>query len=219
MTHLGPIWTTVSGTGGRYPKALGGALGVAVLSPALDDDLCFPERVEDFPVQQRVAEPGIETLGIAIHPRAPRLDVGRPGADCCDPVPSRLSDELGAIARQEAGGFRRLWLPAQPPVSAAGGIAGSQVSKAVLRTARQRRPAMTAPKTAPVPPLLVAIDISKYRHEVLIGVPGKASRRAGVRGFADADLRFPGQPPRGSACPASDPGRPFQAAHSPSAAV
>lgn len=36
---------------------------------------------------------------------------------------------------------------------------------------------MTIAKTTPVSPLLVAIDISKHRHEVLIAVPGKARRR------------------------------------------
>lgn len=36
---------------------------------------------------------------------------------------------------------------------------------------------MTVAKTIPVSPLLVAIDISKHRHEVLIQVPGKARRR------------------------------------------
>ena len=36
---------------------------------------------------------------------------------------------------------------------------------------------MTIANTIPVSPLLVAIDISKHRHEVLIAVPGKARRR------------------------------------------
>jgi hypothetical protein len=39
-----------------------------------------------------------------------------------------------------------------------------------------RRPAMTATYSA-APTLLVAIDISKHRHEVLIGAPGKTRRR------------------------------------------
>ena len=31
--------------------------------------------------------------------------------------------------------------------------------------------------------VLVGIDISKHRHEVLIAVPGKTRRRAGLRSF------------------------------------
>jgi transposase len=36
---------------------------------------------------------------------------------------------------------------------------------------------MTIAKPTPVSPLLVAIDISKHRHEVLMAIPGKARRR------------------------------------------
>ena len=36
---------------------------------------------------------------------------------------------------------------------------------------------MTANKTTPVSPLLVATDISKHRHETFIGAPDKKRRR------------------------------------------
>ncbi len=36
---------------------------------------------------------------------------------------------------------------------------------------------MTSVKPTSVSPLLVAIDISKHRHEVLVSVPGKVRRR------------------------------------------
>ena len=39
-------------------------------APALDDDLCLAESVEDLGVEQLVPEPGIEALDIAILPGA-----------------------------------------------------------------------------------------------------------------------------------------------------
>ena len=68
-------------------------LCIVVLSPALDDELGFSDRVEDLPVQQFVPEPGVEALAMAILPSiarqdiawrcpgwAARLDEGGPGA-------------------------------------------------------------------------------------------------------------------------------------------
>jgi hypothetical protein len=57
-------------------------------------------------------------------------------------------------------------------------IAGSQVSIVVLQqTTPQRRPTMTDTIISQSQSVLVAIDISKARHELLIAVPGKARRR------------------------------------------
>ncbi len=66
-------------------------------APALDDDLCLGEAVEDLPVEQLVAELGIEALAIAVLPRGPRLDVGCLRADGRDPLPHRPGDELRAV--------------------------------------------------------------------------------------------------------------------------
>ncbi len=74
-----------------------GPFRVVVFPPSFDDDLGFSERVEDFTVQQLVSEPGVEALYIAVLPRASRLDIGGLGANGCNPIPNRLSDELGAI--------------------------------------------------------------------------------------------------------------------------
>jgi len=40
--------------------------GVAVPPPLLDDDLCLFEGVADFPIEQFIPEPSIETLTISI---------------------------------------------------------------------------------------------------------------------------------------------------------
>ena len=44
------------------------AHGVVVPPPALDDDLRLGERVEDFPIEQFVAKPGVEALDEAVLP-------------------------------------------------------------------------------------------------------------------------------------------------------
>lgn len=56
-------------------------------------------------------------------------------------------------------------------------ITGSQVSIVVLRTTPQRRPAIAKVKYPSDARVLVGIDISKHRHEVLIAAPGKTRRR------------------------------------------
>ena len=66
-------------------------------APALDDDLRLGKAVEDLPVEQLVAELGVEALAGSRSPMGPRLDVGGPGADGGDPVPHRLRHELRAV--------------------------------------------------------------------------------------------------------------------------
>jgi len=70
---------------------------VVVPSPALDDDLRLGERVEDFPIEQFVAKPGVEALDEAVFPRRSWRDVGRLGPDRRDPLLNGLRDELRAI--------------------------------------------------------------------------------------------------------------------------
>jgi transposase len=65
--------------------------------PALDDDPRFGEGVEDFSVEQLVAQAGVETLDEAILPRAARRDVGGFRADGGYPLMHSLGDELRAI--------------------------------------------------------------------------------------------------------------------------
>lgn len=42
---------------------------VVVFSPFLDQDFSFAHAVEDFTVQKRIPEPGIEAFALSILPR------------------------------------------------------------------------------------------------------------------------------------------------------
>ena len=68
-------------------------------APAFDDDQRFTKRAEYCPVQQFVAQPGIEALDVTILPWAPRRDVGRLRANHINPFLHGFSDELGPIVR------------------------------------------------------------------------------------------------------------------------
>ena len=72
--------------------------------PALDDDLCLREGVEDFPVEKLVPEPGVERLDEAVFPRRSRRDVGRLRSDCSDPLLDGLRNELRAVIRANVAG-------------------------------------------------------------------------------------------------------------------
>jgi hypothetical protein len=43
--------------------------GVVVAAPFLDQDMGFPQRVEELTVEEFIAEVGIEALTVAILPR------------------------------------------------------------------------------------------------------------------------------------------------------
>src|SRR5438067_7223456 len=72
--------------------------GLVVTTPAFDDDLRFPQRVEDLAIEQLVAQPGIETLDEPILPRTARRDVGGLCSDGADTFLHRLNNnEFRAI--------------------------------------------------------------------------------------------------------------------------
>jgi len=71
--------------------------GIVVNAPALDQDDCFPERIEDFPVEQLVPELTVEALIIAVFPWRSWLDVERLDADPPEPVAHGMGSELSAI--------------------------------------------------------------------------------------------------------------------------
>ena len=75
-----------------------------MLAPGLDDDLGLGEAVEDFAVEQLVAELGVEALAVAVLPRAARFDVGGLRADGGDPVPHCRGDKLGAVVGSYVAG-------------------------------------------------------------------------------------------------------------------
>lgn len=66
-------------------------------SPALDHDLGLLQRIEDFSVQQLVAQAGVETLDVAVLPWAAGRDVGCLGTDGGDPILHGLGNELGTV--------------------------------------------------------------------------------------------------------------------------
>jgi hypothetical protein len=71
--------------------------GVVVMPPAFDDDLSFPQRVEDLAVEQFVSQARIKTFDKAILPGAPWRDVGGLGSHGRDPILQGFCDELRAI--------------------------------------------------------------------------------------------------------------------------
>ena len=65
--------------------------------PALDDDLGFAKRVEDFAVEQLVSQARVEAFDIAVLPGAARFDVGGLCTDCADPFLHRFGHELRPV--------------------------------------------------------------------------------------------------------------------------
>ena len=74
-------------------------------APALDDDLSFPQRVEDLAIEQFVTQAGIEAFDVTVLPWAARLDVGGLGTDGSDPFLHRLGDELWAVVGADMAGY------------------------------------------------------------------------------------------------------------------
>ena len=50
------------------------ALRVVLTAPALDEDLGFVQRIEEFPVQQLIPQLPVKGLDIPVLPRTARLD-------------------------------------------------------------------------------------------------------------------------------------------------
>lgn len=70
---------------------------VVVTSPVFDHDLGLLQCVEDFTIEQLIAQLAVEALAIAILPWTSRFDVSGLGSDGADPIPERLGNELGAV--------------------------------------------------------------------------------------------------------------------------
>ena len=70
---------------------------VVVPPPALDDDLGLAESVEDFAVEQLVAQAGVEALDVPVLPGAASFDVGCLGTDNRDPFLYCLGEELRSV--------------------------------------------------------------------------------------------------------------------------
>ena len=81
------------------------SLGVVVFAPLFDHDLGLPEGIKYLPVEQLVAEAGIEALDIAVLPGRAWLDVSGFGADGSDPIPDGFGNELRAIVGPNVGWY------------------------------------------------------------------------------------------------------------------
>ncbi len=64
--------------------------------PALNDDLCFAQGVEDLAVEQLTAQAGVEAFDEPVLPGAARGDVGGLGADAANPFLHRPGNALDA---------------------------------------------------------------------------------------------------------------------------
>ena len=78
--------------------------GVVVVAPLLDDDLGFLEAVEDFPVEQLVAQLAVEALAVAVLPGTAGFDVERLGSDISKPLTHDLGRHLRAIVGTDVFG-------------------------------------------------------------------------------------------------------------------
>jgi hypothetical protein len=78
-----------------------GSFRVVVFSPFFDQDLCLPQAVEDFAVQEFIAKPGIEAFAVAVLPGRPWLNVSGLGPDGADLLLNCVSDKFGAVTPSE----------------------------------------------------------------------------------------------------------------------
>ena len=70
---------------------------VVVAPPVFDHDLCLLQCVEDFAVEQFIAQLAVEALAVAVLPWAAWFDVGGLSPDGSDPVAKGLGHKLRAV--------------------------------------------------------------------------------------------------------------------------
>ena len=70
---------------------------IEVAPPTFDDDLGLAQGVEDFTIEQFIAQARIEALDVTVFPRTAWLDIGGFCADRCDPLLHSLGYELRPI--------------------------------------------------------------------------------------------------------------------------
>ena len=99
LVHRRPLvyWNDAFGRGWAIAQSAVRPDGIVVDAPLLDQDLGFPQAVEDFAVQQFVPEPGVEAFSVSILPGRTWFDVGCLGPDRGDPVPHLLGDKFRPI--------------------------------------------------------------------------------------------------------------------------
>lgn len=78
---------------------------IILAAPALDHDLRLAERIEDFPVEQLVSQPGIRALDVAVFPWPSRRDVCRPHANRCGPCLTASAMNSGPLSERMCPGM------------------------------------------------------------------------------------------------------------------
>ena len=74
-----------------------GSCGVIVVPQFFDNNLGFPQRVEDLAVQQFITHSSVEAFAVSVFPGLPRLNVSRLGSHGFDPIPDSFGDEFRAV--------------------------------------------------------------------------------------------------------------------------
>ena len=82
-----------------------GTMSVVVPSPLFDQDRGFFQGVEDLRVQKLISELAIETLAIAVLPRAAGLNEQRADIQPFEPVSDSMSAELWSVVRSDVVGW------------------------------------------------------------------------------------------------------------------
>ena len=70
---------------------------IEVTPPTFDDDLGLAQRVEDFAIEQFIAQACVEAFDVAVFPWTAWLDIGGLCADRCDPLLHSLGHKLRSI--------------------------------------------------------------------------------------------------------------------------
>ena len=70
---------------------------IEVAPPTFDDDLGLAQRVEDFAIEQFIAQARVEALDVTVFPGAPWLDIGALCTNRCNPLLHSLGHELRPI--------------------------------------------------------------------------------------------------------------------------
>ena len=91
------------GAGGQVADAAVRPDVVVVASPAAEHEAQLREAGEDLPVEQFVAKPAVEGLGLGILPRRARFDEEDLGAQLADPLLDSSGDEFRSVVRADVG--------------------------------------------------------------------------------------------------------------------
>src|ERR1044072_5943171 len=78
---------------------------IVMIGPPAGDAAELFEAGEDLAVEQIIAQTAIEPFDIAILPGAPGLDVQGGHAETAQPLPHRMSDELGTVVGPDILGW------------------------------------------------------------------------------------------------------------------